>query len=168
MFNTRQSDLRRAWQCARRAVHQERRFQAAVQARAEARERTGLAMQRQRETELNEDINDAFYFLMLATHRVAVLVEVLAERHGYELPKVRQAQLVRSWRDTQEQWDDPDVKGRGVRVLRRWAALESRSTPVDSLATGGLDLKGLREDLLAILAALVDLIESDTGTRLPD
>jgi hypothetical protein len=125
-------------------------------------------MPARQETELNEDINDAFYFLMIAAHRAAVLVDVLTERHGYELPRLRQAKLIQQWRDTQEHWDDPAGQGKGARVLRKWAALDSRTTPLDDPASRGLDLDGLRRDLDDILTALLDHIETDTGTRPPE
>jgi len=69
------------------------------------------------------DQNDAFedqvYFLAVAA-RQAVRAQDALRSLSVDVPRIRDSDLIVAWRDVEEHWDDPVVKGKPIRALKRW------------------------------------------------
>ena len=106
------------------------------------------------------------YFLVVAL-RQALRGRDLMEHFGYEMPAFRQADLIQSWRNVEEHWDDP-AKGQPIRALAAWWLESDEVEPglshsgADKLTeASGLRMKWVRKDLRALRDAVGNVSERE-------
>lgn len=110
--------------------------------------------------------SDQLYFLIVVLRQV-LRGRNLMEHFGCEMPAFRQADLIRSWRDVAEHWDDP-AKGKPIRALKTWRTESDEAEPglshsgADKLSeASGLRMKWVRKDLRTLRDAVGEVSERE-------
>lgn len=67
----------------------------------------------------DDNFEDQVYFLAVAA-RQAVRAHDALRALSVDVPPIRDANLIVAWRDVEEHWDDPVVRGVPIRALERW------------------------------------------------
>ena len=153
----------------KRALRQEARLQATHVAECQERERLRFtdgfypeSLQR-----LSDQFADEVYFMILAAKQAVSARDVVVSE-GLDLPPIRQEQGIVAWRDVLEHWDDPPLRGKDIRALRRWEDFNQGTSPGGGwssvmsedgathtlLEISGVKLDWLRRDLEAVLPAV--------------
>lgn len=110
-------------------------------------------------TDLKAVFDDHLYFFIIAARQAVKAAWVLEER-GETMPRIRQGEIVRSWRDYEEHWDAP-ARGEPHRAKERWQKYSDEEEPGltysgqgDKLTwVSGVRLPRLRKDLKAVRKA---------------
>jgi hypothetical protein len=116
---------------------------------------------------LSDQFADEVYFMILAAKQAVSARDVVVSE-GLDLPPIRQEQGIVAWRDVLEHWDDPPLRGKDIRALRRWEDFNQGTSPGGGwssvmsedgathtlLEISGVKLNWLRRDLQAVLSAV--------------
>lgn len=89
-------------------------------------------------TRLHIKYEDALYFFIIAARQALSVVPVMRQVDpGF--PAIRQADLIKHWRDIEEHWDDPPL-GKRLRAMEKWRTVSDESHPSLSTASRGYRL----------------------------
>ncbi|KAA1426452.1 hypothetical protein [Nocardioides antri] len=109
---------------------------------------------------------DELYFLVVELRQV-LRGHDLMEHMGFPMPTFRQADLIESWRDIEEHWNDPP-KGKEIWAFKKWRSVSEEEEPGLSLSgagklreASGLRMKWVRKDLQVLHEAVGEVSERE-------
>jgi hypothetical protein len=110
-------------------------------------------------TDLKAVFDDHLYFFIIAA-RQAVKAAWVLEQRGETMPRIRQGEVVRSWRDYEEHWDAP-ARGKPHTAKEKWQTYSDEEEPDLTFSSdgdklrrvSGVRLPSLRKDLKAVRKA---------------
>jgi hypothetical protein len=120
-------------------------------------------------TDLKAVFDDHLYFFIIAA-RQAVKAAWVLEQRGETMPRIRQGEVVRSWRDFEEHWDAP-ARGQPHKAKEKWQTYSDEEEPGLTLGgvgdklkrVSGVRLPRLRKDLKAARKAAAAVSDRESN-----